>query len=137
MNIKFNLESNPTDGFYALYASLRFFKEYKTQINKNTDAISVPAAECYCMLEDLKAQHPKEYAEAESEYNSVYNFIGGVFCKDCSNEDPVAIFEVADFTTEIVGRYNSKNNFFYIQRGDGFIHKYESDRVIKFKTLFN
>lgn len=72
MNIKFNLESNPTDGFYALYASLRFFKEYKTQINKNTDAISVPAAECYCMLEDLKAQHPKEYAEAELEYDSVY-----------------------------------------------------------------
>ena len=72
MDIKFNLESNPDVGFYALYAALRYFKEYKTKTNKNPLAVSTVGAECYCMLYDLKKQFPDKYAESEAEYNSVY-----------------------------------------------------------------
>lgn len=72
MNIKFNLESNPSVGFYALYASLRFFKEFKVENHSKPNSVNTASAECYCMLEDLKDQYPKEYAEARDEYNSVY-----------------------------------------------------------------
>tara|TARA_R110002049_G_scaffold224712_4_gene396530 strand:+ start:17010 stop:17393 length:384 start_codon:yes stop_codon:yes gene_type:complete len=72
MKIQFNLESNPSVGFYALYASLRFFKEFKVKSHTEPNSVNTASAECYCMLEDLKEQYPKEYAEARDEYNSVY-----------------------------------------------------------------
>ncbi len=40
-------------------------------------------------------------------------------------------FKVRDYTTEIVGRKNEEGNFFYIQRGDGAVHKYDADRVVQ------
>ena len=49
--------------------------------------------------------------------------------KTCSDKDEIHIFKVRDYTTRLVGRKNEKGNFFYIQRGDGFMYKYDSDRV--------
>jgi len=51
-------------------------------------------------------------------------------CKSCANEDEMYLFKVTDYTTHLVGRKNEEGNFFYIQRGDGFIHKYDFDRIV-------
>lgn len=82
MKIKFDLEGRMEDeAFFALYAGLRMYKEQKDseyelskqlkQIPKG--AFSIPAAEAYCLLMDLKEKFPKMYREAEEEYNEVYH----------------------------------------------------------------
>lgn len=68
----FNLESNPDVGFYALYASLRMFKEFKA-LNNPADAVSMVSAECFCMLSELESQHPEKSKEAAKEYNLAYS----------------------------------------------------------------
>lgn len=94
MNIKFNLESNPSVGFYALYASLRFFKEFKVKRHTEPNSVNTASAECYCMLEDLKDQYPKEYAEARDEYNSVYKSFAAAFVPTHINDFPVSFVEI-------------------------------------------
>lgn len=49
--------------------------------------------------------------------------------KSCSEHDDIYIFKVRDYTTELVGRRNEKEGFFYIQRGDGNIFRYDDYRI--------
>lgn len=76
MKIKFDFEGREEYcAFFALYAGLRMYKEQKEKQVMESEEIglfSIPAAEVFCMLQDLKQQHPKEYAEAVDEYNEVY-----------------------------------------------------------------
>jgi len=51
-------------------------------------------------------------------------------CSECDEKDEIYIFKVQDYITELVGRFNRKGDFFYIQRGDGFVRKYDADRVV-------
>ena len=53
----------------------------------------------------------------------------------CSHEDEIYIFKVRDYTTEIVGRKNVAEDFFYVQRGDGNIQRYDSYRVVSSEKL--
>ncbi|MDD5151513.1 MAG: hypothetical protein PHC28_13730 [Flavobacterium sp.] len=39
-------------------------------------------------------------------------------------QDQICIFKCKDYTTEILGRFNKKESYFYIERGDGTIYKY-------------
>ncbi len=72
MIVEFNLEGNPDVSFYALYAGLRMFKDKKVeQDKKHPGQINQAGAEAYCMLQDLKEQHPKQYLESETEYDQV------------------------------------------------------------------
>lgn len=50
------------------------------------------------------------------------------------NTDPIFIFSVYDYTTELVGR-KSEDGFFYVQRGDGDISRYHEYRVEWSKPL--
>ena len=50
-------------------------------------------------------------------------------CKSCTKKDEMYLFKVDEYTTELIGRKNESEGFFYIQRGDGFIYKYDFDRV--------
>lgn len=61
--------------------------------------------------------------------------IHSVTCSLCTEKDKIYIFKVRDYITEIVGRKNEEGNFFYIQRGDGAVHKYDSDRVTQATEL--
>jgi len=49
--------------------------------------------------------------------------------KACSEKDDIYIFKVRDYTTELVGRRNEQEGFFYVQRGDGNIFRYDDYRV--------
>lgn len=72
-NIKFDMEAKIQDcAFFALYAGLRMYKEQKDRQPKEAGTFSIAAAEAYCLLQDLKESHPKEYAEAVAEYDEVY-----------------------------------------------------------------
>jgi hypothetical protein len=39
-------------------------------------------------------------------------------------KDGIYIFKVRDYTTEIVGRYNKDEGYYYVERGDGTCYKY-------------
>lgn len=56
--------------------------------------------------------------------------MANIICKDCNEKDKIYLFKVRDYTTKLVGRKNEKGGFYYIQRGDGFIAKYDVDRVV-------
>ena len=56
-------------------------------------------------------------------------------CILCTEKDKMYSFKVSDYTTEIVGRKNEEGNFFYIQRGDGAVHKYDAGRVTQATEL--
>ena len=72
MKIFFDFEARDEGAaFFALYAGLRMYKEQREK-RVEKDAISIPAAEAFCMLEDLKEQFPDEYEEAVIEYNECY-----------------------------------------------------------------
>ena len=66
--------------FFALYAGLRMYMEVKeTEIKaasmsdkSRRGAVSIAAAEAYCMLEELREQFPKLYKEAVVEYENNY-----------------------------------------------------------------
>ena len=55
--------------------------------------------------------------------------------KEVSEKDEIYVFKVRDYTTELVGRKNIEGDFFYIQRGDGSVYKYDSYRVVFSKKL--
>ncbi len=40
------------------------------------------------------------------------------------NKDIMILFKLYDFTTEIVGRYDQKNDWCYVERADGTRYKY-------------
>lgn len=72
MEIVFDFEGRmESEAFFALYAGLRMYREQKEK-HLEDGAISLPAAEAYCMLCDLKEQYPKEYEQAGVEYQEVY-----------------------------------------------------------------
>lgn len=72
-NIKFNIGGRDL-AFYTLYSALRMYKDHKSHEEKSLEkgAFLFVAAEAYVFLEDLKEQFPKEYEEAEKEYNEFY-----------------------------------------------------------------
>ena len=81
MIVKFNLEGRDEGAaFFALYAGLRMYKEQKDKkiklLNEQKEdsekTFSIPAAEAYCMMEDLREKFPKHYEEAKQEFNEVY-----------------------------------------------------------------
>jgi len=51
------------------------------------------------------------------------------------NKDEIYLFKVRDYTTELLGRKNIEGDFYYVQRGDGVMYKYDSDRIIYCKKL--
>jgi len=55
---------------------------------------------------------------------------------DPENDD-VYFFKVKDYTTLLVGRQNRKKRFFYVQRGDGTIQRYDEDRIIYSKKILD
>ena len=40
----------------------------------------------------------------------------------------IFIFKVQDYTTELIGRYDEKEDSYYVQRGDGTKYSYKSSR---------
>jgi hypothetical protein len=62
---------DPISAFFAVYAGLRMYAEQKI-VNMSSDAVSLPAAEAYCMLEELEEKFPKNYSESRDEYDRVY-----------------------------------------------------------------
>ena len=57
--------------------------------------------------------------------------------KTCTSADNIYIFKVRDYTTELVGRKNIKGDFYYIQRGDGEMYKYDADRIVFSQKINN
>jgi len=55
---------------------------------------------------------------------------------DPENDD-VYFFKVKDYTTLLVGRQNRKKSFFYVQRGDGTIQRYDENRIIYRKKILD
>lgn len=81
MKIIFDFEGRmENEAFFALYAGLRMYKEQKNKqirlLNEskpeNERTFSIPAAEAYCMLQDMKEQYPVLYQQAGVEYQEVY-----------------------------------------------------------------
>ncbi len=80
--IIFDIEASEKEcAFFSLYAGLRMYKEYKDKQvelqNKvangfGKELFSIAAAEAYCLLEQLKENHPEEFKEAEEEFNECY-----------------------------------------------------------------
>lgn len=55
-----------------------------------------------------------------------------------NDEDIFVFFKVRDYTTILLGRYSSKFNTYYIQRGDGkVIAEYEAYRITHFNEIKN
>ena len=44
--------------------------------------------------------------------------------------DNIFLFKVKDYTTILLGRYDDKKGYFYVQRGDGEMYKYTEDRIV-------
>lgn len=73
MIIEFDLIGRDSEAaFFALYAGLRMYKEQK-QKDTPQGQMSIPAAEAYCMLMDLKKDYPDEYEIAEQDFDDIYN----------------------------------------------------------------
>lgn len=43
---------------------------------------------------------------------------------ELNNKDPMVLFKLKDYTTEIIGRFSIENKNFYIQKGSGDIFTY-------------
>lgn len=72
MKITFDLEvSDQECAFFAIYAGLRMYKEQR-KAGTPLNMVSIAGAEAFCMLGQLKEQHPNDYREAEEEYKGVY-----------------------------------------------------------------
>jgi len=70
--IRFNIEASDKEcAFFAIYAGLRMYFNKKSE-NELPNEMSIAAAEAYCLLKQLEEKHPKQYKEAESEFNRVY-----------------------------------------------------------------
>lgn len=74
MKVTFDLsEKNDADcAFFALYAGLRMYMDFKNNQSKEKGAFSVTALEASSLLKDMELQYPNEFAEAELEYETVY-----------------------------------------------------------------
>lgn len=70
MKINLDLEFSPA-AIYTLYASLRHFKEMKSQANTE-DSFSMCASEAEEMLCQLAQQHPSKVKECVTEYEENY-----------------------------------------------------------------
>lgn len=72
MNILFDLElTDRESSFFALYTGLRMYKEQRNR-SVEPEVFSISGAEAYGLLQQLKRQHPEQFAQAEQEYNDVY-----------------------------------------------------------------
>ena len=70
-NVKINFEGRDEGcAFFALYAGLRMYNEYKHKQHLGKDSFSTAGAEAYSMMEDLRYSHPEQYEEAKKEYDS-------------------------------------------------------------------
>lgn len=49
--------------------------------------------------------------------------------KNNIDKDDIYLFKVADYTTELLGRFDSIEKCYYIQRGDGVKYKYAEYRI--------
>ena len=47
----------------------------------------------------------------------------------------IYIFKVSDYTTTLIGKFDKKEDCYYVQRGDGTKYKYESYRVTVIKKV--
>lgn len=75
MKIIFDLEARDEGAaFFAIYAGIRMYYEQKKQQPKFEGAFYIAEAEAYSLLKELQVKHPKEYAEAEIEYNETYQW---------------------------------------------------------------
>ncbi|MGB0896852.1 MAG: hypothetical protein ACPGRW_05990 [Flavobacteriaceae bacterium] len=88
-NIKIDFEGRNKDcAFFALYAGLRMYSDFKAKQKEGTNEVSIAGAEAYCILQDLKESHPNEWEEAKKEYDDKLKnlFISGVsksfYCYD-------------------------------------------------------
>jgi hypothetical protein len=54
---------------------------------------------------------------------------------DASNDDPIVLFKLKDYTTQIVGRWSVKLGCLYVQRGDGTCYRYGGFGVEHFQIL--
>lgn len=76
--INLNIEIDPQEGFYAIYAGLRMFKdsegkrtsEHNKTVPENEQIFSIPGAQAYCLLQDILEENPVYYAWAENRFNS-------------------------------------------------------------------
>lgn len=75
--VTFNLECDPEESFFALYASLRIFMESEAKFSREHNksvpvaehVFSMPGAIAYSMLQDLHEAHEVAYNVAEARYN--------------------------------------------------------------------
>ena len=73
MTIEFNLEGrDKSSAFFALYAGLRMYYEQKLIETKERDKVTIPGAEAFALLEDLRHQNERLYLDAVAEYEHVY-----------------------------------------------------------------
>lgn len=47
----------------------------------------------------------------------------------------VFLFKVKDYTTILVGQRNEDEKYFFVQRGDGTMYKYNYDRIVWSKLI--
>jgi len=52
-----------------------------------------------------------------------------------SNDDPIILFKLKDYTTIIVGRWSTTEGCMYVQRGDGTCYSYGAFGVEYFRIL--
>lgn len=85
---------------------------------RETVGITVRTDELKDIINNIETSNNLDYLGYDSKKDKKYSFI------------------VRDYETELVGRRNEEEGFFYVQRGDGFIQKYDIDRVSRFRELF-
>jgi len=72
-HVKFDLESNPSHRFQAIYEGLRLVVDREKQRYANQKGtFSLVGAEAYSMLEDLKITHPKQCEQAAVEFKNYH-----------------------------------------------------------------
>lgn len=93
--INFEEQNDGDAAFYALYAGLRMFRDFKQKQDESAPkgSFQISGAEAYCLLEDLKEQFPERYKQAEQEYDEVYQteFICPICCirRDPKSKDEI------------------------------------------------
>jgi hypothetical protein len=54
---------------------------------------------------------------------------------DASDKDPIILFKLKDYSTQIVGRWSVSNGCLYVQRGDGTCYRYGAWGLEYFQIL--
>jgi hypothetical protein len=49
---------------------------------------------------------------------------------EINNKDPMVLFKLTDYSTEIIGRFSIEDNNFYIEKGSGGKFKYGSFGIL-------